>query len=118
MDALCLKPLDDQMARMGCCYVRYMDDWVVLAPTRWKLRAAIRTVNQVMAKLGVLQHPDKTSIGRIQRGFDFLGYHFSTAGFAVARRLLNGVPHVLLGFMSKVWRYAASGNTCGAGDVG
>ncbi len=28
MGALYLKPLDDQMAQMGCFYVRYMDDWV------------------------------------------------------------------------------------------
>ncbi|NER35842.1 MAG: hypothetical protein F6J93_17950 [Oscillatoria sp. SIO1A7] len=28
-----------------------MDDWVVLAPTRWKLRRAIRVVNRVLAEL-------------------------------------------------------------------
>ena len=66
-----------------------MDDWVVLAPTRWKLRAAIRTVNQVMAQLRVRQHPDKTIIGRIARGFDFLGYRFSSAGLAVARQTVE-----------------------------
>jgi hypothetical protein len=37
-------------------------------------------VNQVMADLCVLQHPGKTIIGRIARGFDFLGYRFSVAG--------------------------------------
>lgn len=71
---------------MGCCYVHYMDGWVVLAPTRWKLRAAIRNVNQVMAELRVRQHPDKTTIGRITRGFDFLGYCFSVTGLRVARQ--------------------------------
>ncbi|MDA2917047.1 hypothetical protein MYX64_09455 [Nitrospinae bacterium AH_259_B05_G02_I21] len=29
-------------------------------------------------------HPDKTFIGRIERGFNFLGYHFSPAGLAAA----------------------------------
>ena len=89
MGALYLKPLDERMAALGCFYVRYMDDWVVLAPTRWKLRAAIRTVNQVMAQLRVRQHPDKTIIGRIARGFDFLGYRFSSAGLAVARQTVE-----------------------------
>ncbi len=28
---------------------------------------------------------DKTFIGRIERGFDFLGYHFSPAGLTVAK---------------------------------
>ena len=57
-----------------------MDDWVVRAPTRWKLRTAIRHVNQILAELKVEQHPDKTFIGRISRGFDFLGYCFASAG--------------------------------------
>jgi len=37
-------------------------------------------VNQTLAELKVRQHPDKTFIGRISRGFDFLGYRFSAAG--------------------------------------
>jgi hypothetical protein len=61
-----------------------MDDWVILAPTRWKLREAIRLVNQTLAELHVEQHPDKTFIGRISRGFDFLGYAFRSAGLEVA----------------------------------
>lgn len=72
MGALYLLPLDDWMAELGCFYVRFMDDWVVLAPTRWKLRRAIRAVNEEMAALRVVQHPDKTFISRIERGFDFL----------------------------------------------
>ena len=31
-----------------------------------------------------MQHPDKTFIGRISRGFDFLGYTFTPAGLDVA----------------------------------
>lgn len=33
-------------------------------------------------------HPDKTFIGRIERGFDFLGYHFSTEGLTVAQKTI------------------------------
>ncbi|NEO96000.1 MAG: hypothetical protein F6K56_39970, partial [Moorea sp. SIO3G5] len=44
MGALFLKPLDDRMAEHGCFYARFMDDWVILAPTRWKLRKAIKAV--------------------------------------------------------------------------
>jgi RNA-directed DNA polymerase len=32
--------------------------------------------NQVLARLGLIQHPDKTFIGRVTRGFDFLGVDF------------------------------------------
>jgi hypothetical protein len=36
----------------------------------------------------VEKHPDKTFIGRIERGFDFLGYHFGPTGLAVAKQTL------------------------------
>jgi hypothetical protein len=65
------------MAATGLAHARFMDDWVILAPTRWKHRKAIRLVNQTLAELHVVQHPDKTFIGRISRGFDFLGYAFT-----------------------------------------
>jgi len=76
MGALYLKPLDDVMANSGLFYARFMDDWIVFAPTRWKLRSAVRTVNQTLSALKLRQHPDKTFIGRAKKGFDFLGYQF------------------------------------------
>ena len=88
MGALFLKPLDDAMARMGLPYVRFMDDWVILAPKRWKLRQAVAKVNCVLHELQLLKHPDKTFIGYIARGFDFLGYHFSPQGLAVAQKTI------------------------------
>jgi hypothetical protein len=36
------------------------------------------------------KHPDKTFIGsRIERGFDFLGYHFGQAGLTVAKKTIG-----------------------------
>ncbi len=61
-------------------YARFMDDWIIIAPTRWKLRKAIRIVNQTLNELRVEQHPDKTMIGRGDRGFDFLGYFLTPTG--------------------------------------
>jgi len=84
MGAFYLKLLDERVEKTGLAYARFMDDWVILAPTRWKLRAAIRLVKQTLAELHVVQHPDKTFIGRISRGFDFLGYAFTPAGLEVA----------------------------------
>jgi len=43
---------------------RFVDEWVILAPTRWSLRRAVRLVNETLAELKVEQHPDKTFIGR------------------------------------------------------
>ena len=86
MGALYLKRLDDCMAETGLFYARFMDDWVILAPTRWKLRTAIRRVNKTLAELQVDKHPDKTFIGRIERGFNFLGYSFSLLGLGIASK--------------------------------
>ena len=77
------------MAETGLFYARFMDDWVILAPTRWKLRRAIRLVNETLAELKVEQHPDKTFIGRTSRGFDFLGYQFTPSGLVVAAKTIE-----------------------------
>ncbi len=38
------------------------------------------TGNQVLGSLRLEKHPEKTFIGKIENGFDFLGYHFSRKG--------------------------------------
>jgi len=35
------------------------------------------------------KHPEKTFIGRIERGFDFLGYHFSPKGLTAGKETLK-----------------------------
>jgi len=89
MGALFLKRLDDLMGRMGLFYVRHKDDWVILAPTRWKLRGAVKAVQGLMGVLKLALHPDKTFIGRIARGFDFLGYWFSPEGLGIAGKTVE-----------------------------
>jgi RNA-directed DNA polymerase len=80
MAALYLEPLDRRMEATGLTYARFMDDWVILAPTRWSLRRAVRMVNETLRELRVEPHPDKTFIGRIERGFTFLGYWITKQG--------------------------------------
>ncbi len=80
MAAIYLEPLDRRLEATGLTYARYMDDWVILAPTRWSLRRAVRIVNETLEELRVEQHRDKTFIGRIERGFTFLGYWITKEG--------------------------------------
>jgi RNA-directed DNA polymerase len=72
MGAFFLGDLDEQLARRGLFSVRFMDDVVVLAPTRWALRRSVSLVNRTLTTLGLEKHPHKTLIGCVQRGFDFL----------------------------------------------
>jgi len=72
LGAFFLDELDQNLEATGLFFVRYMDDVVVLAPTRWKLRRAVRVLNETFDDLGLAKQPDKTFIGRVKRGFDFL----------------------------------------------
>jgi len=79
LGALYLTPLDRRMDRL--CkgkrlvhYVRYMDDIVLLARTRWQLRRAIAALHEEITPLGLRLHRVKRFIGRTTQGFDFLGY--------------------------------------------
>jgi len=89
LGAFFLHQLDAEMAQPGLFYVRFMDDILVMAPTRWKLKRAVKKVNQRLNALDLAKHPDKTFIGRIEKGFDFLGYHVDRTGLRVATATLQ-----------------------------
>ena len=83
--ALYLIELDQAMASLPVVYRRFMDDWVILAKTRWQLKKAIRIMNQILNRLKLEKHPDKTSIGRTQQGFQFLGYWINQEKLTIAK---------------------------------
>ena len=51
-----------------------MDDFVIFAATRWRLRAAIGQMHAVLGELKLAIHPHQRFIGKTEKGFDFLGY--------------------------------------------
>ncbi|EMB7449136.1 hypothetical protein VAB55_003134 [Salmonella enterica] len=67
-------------------YARYMDDFLILTQTRWQLRRCIAQLNDSLDVSGFEQHPDKTYIGRITRGFDWLGAWFEPGSAGLAPR--------------------------------
>ena len=87
--AFFLTELDTKFQQNGLFYVRYMDDILNLAPSRWTLRRAVKTLNETFNTLKLEKHPDKTFIGRIEKGFDFLGYQFSPQGLGLARKTVE-----------------------------
>jgi RNA-directed DNA polymerase len=94
MAAFFLHEPDMQFEKADVFYVRSMDDIfififiVILAPARWKLRRAVRTVQSTLEGLRLLTHPDKTFGGRISKGFDFLGHYFLDGGLSPAIKAL------------------------------
>jgi RNA-directed DNA polymerase len=56
--------------------IRYADDFVVMSPTELKAKEALRQIQFVMSKLGLVLHPEKTRMVNLARGkgsFVFLG---------------------------------------------
>ncbi|MEO9387030.1 hypothetical protein [Chromobacterium phragmitis] len=88
----------------------------------WRLRRAIARVNEILGKLGLRQHPDKTYIGRVAAGFEFLGYHHTDKDITVAAKTLQrsreqitrlyeqGADHTRVGKYLRRWlRWCESG---------
>jgi len=90
LGALYLSACDEAFAGLPVFYVRYMDDILILSKTRWQNRRVVKVLNRCFEELKVVQHPDKTFIGKIEKGFDFLGYYFSREPLTLAR---NTVKH-------------------------
>ncbi|EMH4109428.1 transposase [Serratia marcescens] len=76
-------------AQEGIFYSRYMDDFLLLTRTRWPLRRSVKQLHQFFNLGGFETHPDKTQLGRIEQGFDWLGVEFSDAEPCIAARALS-----------------------------
>ncbi len=74
LGALCLSDLEAELGDIGLFIARDMDDWNVLAPTRGTVRRAVRRIRRIVASLGMELAPEKTFVGRVNRGFEFLDY--------------------------------------------
>ncbi|HHK8152450.1 TPA: reverse transcriptase domain-containing protein [Serratia marcescens] len=73
----------------GIFYTRYMDDFVLLTRTRWQLRRCVKQLHHYFNLAGFEIHPDKTQLGRIKNGFDWLGVWFLPTGTTIAPRALE-----------------------------
>jgi hypothetical protein len=62
------------------------EDILILAPTRWKLKRAIRVLNETFDALKLEKHPTKTAMERTEKGFDFFGFHISPEGYQWQKR--------------------------------
>ena len=68
---------EDRCRQLGQL-VRYADDFVIMCRTEAAAREGLRRVGLILARLGLMLHPDKTRVVDVrdgQQGFDFLGFH-------------------------------------------
>ncbi|EHG1308584.1 hypothetical protein PXH22_004018 [Salmonella enterica] len=74
-----LYEMDSELAQNDVFYVRYMDDLLVMARTRWGLRRARRLMMEHLTQKGVTIARDKTQVGRLPGvRFTWLGYRYDT----------------------------------------
>ncbi len=66
---------DDAMSKYGT-YVPFMDICAILVKTKHQLRRIIKLTHKILNLIKLKMHPDKTFIGCIKKGFDFLGVRF------------------------------------------
>jgi len=82
--AIYLLPLD-QLARYNKIdYVRYMDDIVFFFKTRHQLKNMLKKIYSCLDGIQLKLSKPKTWIGRVEKGFDYLGYRISPEGLAIA----------------------------------
>lgn len=111
LGAVALHAWDQAMSKLGVVHARFMDDLIVLTKTRHQLKRVIRVTHQILKALKLKLHPDKTYIGRIKKGFDYLGFHLKPPEVRVSLPcLLRAAAKARLLFeqthnMDCVWRY-------------
>jgi RNA-directed DNA polymerase len=102
--------------------IRYADDFVILCRTERAAREGLRRVGEVLTRLGLTLHPDKTRVvyvGDGGQGFDFLGFHcrkvesWRKRGQRYlhrwpSRRAMQGVRERVKGLTAPRWRLAES----------
>ena len=69
-----LTPFDREMRKKGYKLTRWADDWVVTCKSRTEAHSVLKSAKNILAKLGVTLHPEKTRVVHVKHGFEFLGY--------------------------------------------
>ena len=46
-------------------------------------------LNETFDELQMEKHPDNTEMGRTEKGFDFIGFHFSPEGISMAKKTIE-----------------------------
>jgi len=57
-------------------FVRYADDFVVLARTQAEAEEALRLIREILTALGLRRNESKTRVVHLDDGFDFLGFRY------------------------------------------
>ena len=92
LSAIALMPLDHAMEEIkDIFYTRFADDWIVLTKSKTMLRKIIKKTHTILNALQLEMHPRKTYMGKIQKGFNFLGYFYKPSTLLPSRESIRRV---------------------------
>ncbi len=116
----CLSPLignlllyefDNQLNGRGITCIRYIDDFLILGETEYKVKKAFNSAQKILAKHNLSAYNpnngnDKAKIGKIEKGFDFLGCNINKDVFRPSKssqtRLKNKITSIIYDSMSRL----------------
>lgn len=84
-----LNQLDWHLHHLGCRFVRYADDFVVLCHNRTEAEEARTQVETVLGSLGLSLSPEKTRIVSYGKGYTFLGFILSSSSRRIRQKSLE-----------------------------
>jgi len=110
---LLLSDFDQRMNSRRCTCIRYVDDFVILAPNSIEAEKEFSTGVKLLKSLGLTISGDKTFKGQVSNGFEFLGIDINN-GFVrpsktSRKRLLNKVQRALQLSTTGFYQHAKSG---------
>jgi len=85
LSALCaniiLRDFDTSLNGRGITTIRYLDDFLILGPSKSSVEKAWRSANKILHGMGMEAHDpslggEKAAKGKIENGFNFLSFHF------------------------------------------
>lgn len=78
--------LDWRLDKLGCRFVRYADDFVVLCRTERQAKEAREAVERAVQRLGLTLSPEKTRVTTFREGFAFLGFDVTSSSAKMRAR--------------------------------
>ena len=74
---------------MGCFYVRYSDDMLLLTDSKDQLIDILKQIQLRLQDLGLHLSERKTVLTNLQNGIEFLGYAFNNSGKSITEKAVR-----------------------------
>lgn len=112
-----LRDFDQRLNRRNIKTIRYIDDFVIFGRSEQAVRAAFRSASSILNGLGTTahgpdEHTDKSKVGQVSDGFDFLGRSIKANKVSPSRKskdsFLRDIRHTLNVGSQAIRKYASA----------